>query len=56
MEYQNNYPVVIVHGLMGWGEQDLVDKTFPHFPSKLSGLAASFRYSLLSISLHSLLL
>ncbi|MBQ3326398.1 MAG: hypothetical protein IJG86_01270, partial [Clostridia bacterium] len=31
MEYQNNYPVVIVHGLMGWGEQDLVDKTFPHF-------------------------
>ena len=31
MEYKNNYPVVIVHGLMGWGEQDLVDKTFPHF-------------------------
>lgn len=31
MEYKNNYPVVICHGLMGWGEQDLVDKTFPHF-------------------------
>ena len=31
MEYQNNYPVVICHGLMGWGEQDLIDKTFPHF-------------------------
>ena len=31
MEYKNNYPVVIVHGLMGWGEQDRVDKTFPHF-------------------------
>ena len=31
MEYKNNYPVVIVHGLMGWGEQDLIDKKFPHF-------------------------
>ena len=31
MEYQNNYPVVICHGLMGWGEQDLIDKKYPHF-------------------------
>lgn len=31
MEYRNNYPVVICHGLMGWGEQDLIDKKFPHF-------------------------
>ncbi len=31
MEYKNNYPVLIVHGLMGWGEQDLIDKKCPHF-------------------------
>lgn len=26
-DYQNNYPVVLIHGLMGWGENDGITKT-----------------------------
>ena len=31
MEYKNNYPCVFIHGLMGYGEQDFMDKVFPNF-------------------------
>lgn len=30
-EYQNNYPIIICHGLMGYGEQDKLYKYVPHF-------------------------
>jgi len=29
--YKNNYPVVICHGLMGYGEQEKIYKYVPHF-------------------------
>ncbi len=30
MEYQNNYPYVFIHGLGGWGDQDLMNKVWPY--------------------------
>ncbi|MGX8691875.1 MAG: lipase-like domain-containing protein, partial [Eubacteriales bacterium] len=31
MEFQNNYPCVFLHGLMGFGEEDTVEKHFAYF-------------------------
>ncbi|MBR5015293.1 MAG: hypothetical protein IKX52_00545 [Clostridia bacterium] len=31
MEYKNNYPCIFVHGLMGYGDSDIMDKVFPNF-------------------------
>ena len=30
-EYCNNYPVVLIHGLMGWGENDAIKKVFDYW-------------------------
>ncbi len=30
-EYKNNYPSVIIHGFVGWGEDDEINKYFAHF-------------------------
>jgi triacylglycerol esterase/lipase EstA (alpha/beta hydrolase family) len=31
MQFRNNYPVVLVHGFMGWGAADNINKSFPYF-------------------------
>ncbi|MBQ3051224.1 MAG: lipase, partial [Clostridia bacterium] len=31
MEFKNNYPCVFIHGLMGFGESDPIEKYFTYF-------------------------
>lgn len=51
--YQNNYPVVLIHGLMGWGENDGITKTkiFPYWGRNLVPHLESLGYEVHAPSL-----